>query len=253
MGELSDKYFVMPFYIVVDVSYSMEENGGIRAMPQLVPAIRTALAEKPLVHDILRISILEFAGTANVLVPMSRPNELGSPDFAVRGDGTNYAAALALLKERIIADVATLKSQNLDVYRPAVFFLTDGEPNVGPAWEKAFAELTYFDPATGAGFKAYPLFVPLGVGAASRTVLGQMAFPPDVSRLYMAVDPAAVQAAIIEMANVMAHTTVSSGNTAVGALGSGGSEEPQHVLPDERDLGPGVTVSASQYQGGSFI
>src|SRR5207247_2640955 len=94
------------------------------------------------------------------------------PMFATRGRRTSYAAAFRLLRQEIERDLAQLRSDNFRVFRPAVFFITDGEPNDDDQHLKAaFEELT--DPS----FRARPNILPFGVRDATKETLDCWVFP----------------------------------------------------------------------------
>lgn len=229
-------YYVMPFYIVCDVSGSMS-GGPLASLQKVVPAIKSEMFNQPTLGDVLRISVIDFSDDAEVLVPMTNLMQTEVPVFSIKG-GTSFAAAFKLLRQQIPKDIARLKASGQRVYRPAVFFLTDGGST---GWETAFKELTAYDDETGAGFRQYPLVVPMGIGDANKVTLQQLCWPRHVSRLYMARDSNNVAEAVNEMAKVMAATVVSTGNSSLEG-------KPRHELPTAEDLGDGVVIS--QYDGG---
>ena len=56
--------------------------------------------------------------------------------------GTSFAAALTLLRSEIAANIKQLKADGFVVHRPAVFFISDGEPtDRTDVWQTAFREL----------------------------------------------------------------------------------------------------------------
>ena len=62
---------------------------------------------------------------------------LAVPTLKVRG-GTSYAAAFRLLRTEIAANIKQLKGDGYLVHRPAVFFLSDGEPtDKESVWQSA--------------------------------------------------------------------------------------------------------------------
>ena len=62
---------VLPFYVVVDVSYSMttprkQSDGGLSGIPldsgnDIVRAVKVALDEAPILADKVRFSLLDFS------------------------------------------------------------------------------------------------------------------------------------------------------------------------------------------------
>ena len=128
-GPISvEQWLVMPFYVVCDVSWSMfndivKLNEGLH---QLVRAIRA----EPIVDDVARIGVMSFSDTARVVMPLGQTSESTLQDLPLEG-GTNYSAAFLALKETIDADIADLKKRGMKMFRPCVFFLSDGLPSMG--------------------------------------------------------------------------------------------------------------------------
>src|ERR1035441_8262650 len=96
---------ILPFYLVCD------ESGSMSGKP--LDAINDSL---PKIHS-------EIASI---------------PALTVKG-GTNYSSAFDLLYDTIAEDVKQLKASGDQVYRPAVFFLSDGQP--GDNWEGSYKRL----------------------------------------------------------------------------------------------------------------
>jgi uncharacterized protein YegL len=171
---------VMPFYLVCDVSRSMandmqELNEGIRRL-------RRAVVSEPIVDDVAQIGILTFSDSAKVVMRLGQMSLYDIPVLSAEG-GANYGAAFRLLAQTIAQDVAGLKEQGYKVYRPCVFFLSDGEPS-DPDWDRTFRETLTYDVATGRGMKTHPVFVPFGFRDASEYVLRRLAYPPGKGRWY---------------------------------------------------------------------
>jgi len=74
-----------------------------------------------------------------------------------------------LLRVVITRDIDNLKSQGFVVFRPAVFFITDGEPTDDPAWENSYRAL--MDPNS---FKRYPNIIAFGVNGANAVTIGKI-------------------------------------------------------------------------------
>ena len=131
---------VLPFYILCDESGSMDANGGIDAVNKGLPELHAAIAGDPLVSDKCRIGLITFSDIAEELLPLSNLSDVQAmPGCAAKGM-TNYGEAFNLLRVVISRDIANMKSQGIQVYRPAVFFITDGEPT--DDWEANHRALT---------------------------------------------------------------------------------------------------------------
>jgi uncharacterized protein YegL len=153
---------ILPFYVVCDESYSMEDyieklNEGIRDLHQ-------AVGSDPFVSDKTRFCVIGFADTAEVLLELSDLSEVTETDGLTAKGGTSFGAAFTLLRDTIENDVANLKREGCKVYRPAVFFLSDGQPT-DKDWRTGFQWLT--DPS----FKARPNIVAFGFGDTDEDTL----------------------------------------------------------------------------------
>src|SRR5262245_18720111 len=80
---------------------------------------------------------------------------------------TMYGQAFDTLRETINNDVNNLKAQGHQVFRPTVFFLSDGQPN--DSWQASYLALT--DP----GWRPRPNILAFGFGQADASVIRQVA------------------------------------------------------------------------------
>jgi uncharacterized protein YegL len=160
---------ILPFYIVCDESGSMEPIGGIAAINKSLPELHAEIAADPLVSDKCRIGLITFSDTAEELMSLTKLSDVvAMPGMQARGV-TNYGAVFDLLKQVIVRDIANLKSQGYEVFRPAVFFITDGEPTDNPAWENSYRSL--MDKST---FRQYPNIIAFGVHGANAVTIGKI-------------------------------------------------------------------------------
>ncbi|MEU8232268.1 VWA domain-containing protein [Actinoplanes sp. NPDC048967] len=229
---MSEQGILLPFYLVVDVSYSMAGR-NIDAANEILPSVADALAKNPILADKIRFGLLDFSDDAQVVLPLSdMSGQDYLPKLVVRG-GTDYGAAFRLLRSQLQQDIGQLRADGFKVHRPAVFFLSDGEPMDG--WQNDFAALTTYDKETGQGFKWYPVLVPCGVADASKDTMRQLVHPPGKSKLYTMTSGADAAAAIKAMAEILISSVLSSGQSAVD--GNSG-----FVLPDKSQLPPTIDV-----------
>ena len=158
---------VLPFYILCDESGSMDANGGIDAVNKGLPELHAAIAGDPLVSDKCRIGLITFSDIAEELLPLSNLSDVQAmPGCAAKGM-TNYGEAFKLLRVVISRDIANMKSQGIQVYRPAVFFITDGEPT--DDWEANHRALTDKNVNPQA-----PHIIAFGVAGANPAVIGKI-------------------------------------------------------------------------------
>jgi uncharacterized protein YegL len=228
-----DKAKLLPFYLVIDVSWSMDGD-NLNAANDIMPSLADVLAQNPILGDKVRFGLVDFSDTAQVLLPLCDlldPN-LVLPGLAARG-GTSYAAAFRTLRKQIEQDVLQLKADSYSVHRPAVFFLSDGAPTDDEAeWQTAFAELTSYDRQTGTGFAMYPNVIPFGVANADPHIMRQLIHPASGQkqmRMFLMDKGNNAAEAIKSMAEIMISSVLSSGMGVAG--GNSGI-----VLP-----GPGQT------------
>lgn len=221
---------LLPFYLVIDVSVSME-GSKLQSANNIMPTIVDALAENPILSDKVRFGLIDFSDDAQVRLPLCDlldPN-LTLPALSVRG-ATSYAAAFTTLRHEIDANIAQLKADQYVVHRPAVWFISDGAPTDRASdWQRAFTELTTA--------KAYPNLIPCGVDQADLKVMGSLIHPSSGSKkmaLYMMEpnhDPAK---AITGMAEILISSMIHSGYSLAG--GNTGT-----ILPPKSSLPPGIT------------
>lgn len=141
MSSSSSRRNILPFYLVCDQSYSMSGK-PIQALNDALDEIHEAIGSHPVIADKARLCVIGFSDEAEVLLPLSQLNHLDRmPTLDVIG-GTSFVAAFGLVKEQIERDVQRLKDDNAQVFRPCVFFLTDGVPtDPDPEWRAALKEL----------------------------------------------------------------------------------------------------------------
>jgi uncharacterized protein YegL len=221
-----DQYLILAFYIIIDVSYSMKENGAIEAANKLLPSIMDAIAENPTLGDLVRVGVMDFSDDFQIVVPLGDLRSVEHvPELTVRA-GTSFAAAFRGLRREIESDIAQLKGDGFKVFRPAVFFITDGAPtDEHDDLSGAFAELTAAD------FRARPNIIPFGLGAATKDVLDPWVFPQGRMRSFAARDGAEPGKALAGIGEILVGSIIASAN----ALNEDG-ESGGFKLPDEDEL-----------------
>ncbi len=212
---------VMPFYLICDVSYSMTDD--MPALNEGIQRLRRAIVSEPAVDDVAHIGILTFSDVGRVVVPLSQMSDHDMPVLSVEG-GTNYGAAFRTLAETIAHDNTSLKAQGYKVYRPCAFFLSDGEP-LDRDWEATFRATLTYDPATGAGLKGHPVFVPYGFRDAQEDVLRRLAYPKGRAKWYFAKSTD-IEQVLQGILDIIMNTVITSGNSARSAQPAVVQQEP---------------------------
>ncbi len=194
---------VLPIYFVGDESHSMAGD-PIGAVNQGLADLRDEVAKHPLIGKKVRFGIITFAHTAETRLELSELTEdLLLPNLSPRGRGTSYASAFEALRQTIPGDVALLKSGGYQVHRPAVFFLSDGQPTEREKkWQSRLRELK------DEGFRERPNILAFGVGESDPEVIRQVASAPRYA--FMMRDGASTAGAISEFATSMLNSMVAS-------------------------------------------
>ena len=202
---------VLPIYFVADESGSMgsvvgEMNVGLRSLHDALQLESMAAAK-------VRFGIIGFDDAAVCHLDLCDLRTLDKmPTLSARGS-TAYTAAFRDLRSRIDRDVTRLKSEGYAVHRPAVFFLSDGQPDAD-GWESALAELK------SESFKRRPNIVAFGIGGADPATIVKVASKPEFA--FQAAVGSDTGVAIAKFLETLTNSVVSSGQ----ALASGKGELP---------------------------
>jgi hypothetical protein len=170
---VGDGAVIMPFYLLLDVSQSMKNDED--ALNSAVAKFIEDIQRDPVVDDLVMISIIAFNHEARTVVPLGSPSELDIPKLRASG-GTAYSEAFIEYNKTFEADRRILKRNGVRVYRPCVFFLTDGAPS-DRDYLDTFRALFAYDPESRVGNPAFPFFVPCGFRDARKDVIVSLAYP----------------------------------------------------------------------------
>lgn len=127
----------LPIYLVFDTSGSM--NGeAIAAVNTGMQTLVSALRQDPYALETAYLCVIGFDTDARVISPLTEVAMFQPP--ALKASGlTSLGAALALLAERIAADVVKNTPSQKGDRKPLVFLMTDGEPT--DDWRPGLARL----------------------------------------------------------------------------------------------------------------
>ncbi|QIJ63094.1 VWA domain-containing protein [Streptomyces sp. JB150] len=156
---------ILPFYLLCDESGSMIGE-PIDAINGALPDLHHEISTNPSVADKTRFCLIGFSDTATVLQPLVDLSDIEEVPALAAGGLTSYGEAFRTLKQCIESDVAALKAQGHEVYRPVAFFLSDGIPT-DDGWEQAYKELTQS--------RFCPKIIAFGIGEAEEATIGQVA------------------------------------------------------------------------------
>ncbi|MEU1705112.1 VWA domain-containing protein [Streptomyces sp. NPDC005706] len=156
---------ILPFYMVCDESGSMA-GGGVDAINTALPELHQEISTNPSVADKTRFALIGFSTQASVLQPLADLSELTQLPSLSAGGVTSFGSAFRLLKSTIEKDVANLKAEGHDVYRPVVFFLSDGIPT-DEGWQTDLKELN--------SFRYAPKIIAFGISDADTATITEVA------------------------------------------------------------------------------
>jgi uncharacterized protein YegL len=192
------------FYLLADASASMSGR-PIEAINHALPEIHDAIATNSLVAEKTRLGIVSFNRVARVLLPASNLANIHVLPNIKAKEATSFGNAFKTMRSQLETDVRTLKGDGYRVYRPAVFFFTDGQPT-DKDWRDHYHSLV--DP----GFALHPNIVTFGLGDANEEVIGALS-TKDMPA-YMARDGADPAEAVNQVAQSLLHSVIRSGQNA---------------------------------------
>lgn len=201
---------LLPVYVLADESFSMnpqrdELNAGLIALHE-------SLRAEPMIAAKVRLAVLGFSDDVAVRLPLADVrSQQQLPRLTMRG-GTSYEAVFNDLLARIPRDVSALKSDGYKVHRPAVFFLSDGQPtdDDDAAWQVPHRRLI----DRGATPVA-PNIIACGIGDAEPRTILEVATNPNFA--FVSVPGADLGRSIAQFFSALTASVVESGR----ALASG--------------------------------
>jgi uncharacterized protein YegL len=160
---------VFPCYILCDESGLMDSNGGVTAINQALTDLHREIAADPFLSDTFRIGLITFSNTAEELMSLAHLSDVVAMAVIQARGVTNYGPVFDLLKRVISRDIASLKSEGFEVFRPLVLFLTSGVPADDPGWRDSYRLLM-----NKATFRQYPNIVAVGFAGADEQVIAEV-------------------------------------------------------------------------------
>lgn len=166
-----EEYILLPIYLVLDTSYSMQEDNKFNTALSFLPKLLSVMTESSSLSDKIRVGIITFDENVRIHLPLGGINEIEEwivknkkKPIIADGHYTYYGRAFNKLKSEIQADVCRIKSKTLDsvsynAYRPVVIFITDAAPN-----DDLFERNRAFELLTDKNFEYRPNIICVGVG-----------------------------------------------------------------------------------------
>jgi len=163
----------------------------------------------------VRLAVLGFSDDVAVRMPLTDVRAARQlPQLTIRR-GTSYQAVFTDLLGRIPYDVSALKNDGYKVHRPAVFFLSDGQPTDGDdaAWQDPHRRLIDRGITPVA-----PNIIACGIGDAEPRTILEVATNPNFA--FVSVPGADIGRSIAQFFSALTASVVESGR----ALASGSPE-----------------------------
>jgi uncharacterized protein YegL len=216
---------IMPFYFVCDVSYSMAPDMG--HLNTALDNLHRQLLSEPIINDLVMMSVITFNNNAQTVVPLAAPEEITLPTLSASG-GTDFSPPLQEFHRAFQADRARLKGEGKKVFRPCVYFLTDGEPN-NDSYLKTFTSLLAKENNT-----AYPYICAFGFRDATEATLRTLAYPnfgeqQKHGRYFRAKQGEAVTEMLTAMVGILAQSILQSAASASAGAPAVSMPPPQSV------------------------
>jgi uncharacterized protein YegL len=200
---------ILLVYFVADESGSMKANIG--ELNAGLVNLQDSLQRQPFSAAKIRFSVIGFSDTAfTYLEPADLRTAPRMPELTAQGL-TSYSAAFEQLEYRISVDVPGFKAQGFTVHRPAVFFLTDGQPTDQRDWRVARSRLL--------SQPAAPNILSFGIGEADAATVMELATDKD-RFAFVAAHGVDTGMALTEFITSLTQSVISSGN----ALASGSAQ-----------------------------
>lgn len=193
---------LLPVYFVADESSSM--TPWISQLSDGLASLHSTMLQESMAAAKVRLCVLGFSDSVICHLDLTDLRyESTMPRFAPRGM-TNYGAAFAELRDRMPDDIKRLKGEGYLVHRPAVFFLTDGQPTDGDGWKPTRSILV--DKATTS---FAPNILAFGIGQAQAGTILELATRQEFA--YVTAVGVDVGRAIAEFVKTLTQSLVLSG------------------------------------------
>ena len=127
----------LPVYLLLDTSGSMTGD-PIEAVKNGVQVLISTLRQDPYALETAFLSVITFGASAQQVVPLTELATFQTPTLAAAGT-TAMGDALALLADRIDAEVGKSTAEVKGDWKPLVFLMTDGSPT--DDWKRGLDKL----------------------------------------------------------------------------------------------------------------
>jgi uncharacterized protein YegL len=216
----------VPVYVVVDESapsagYLAALNKGLGELPAL-------LARNPEESAAIRLTLIGYADSAAVRMPLTALTEVTSVHALEARSGSSLAPVLQDLRARIEADVDELKARGLTVGRPTVVVLGAAAPTDAADWPAQLARLT-----DRAAFRYAPNIVACGIGRGAAGLAARLATQPE--QAFVALVPDDFEGCARAFTEFLARFLVHYGRDMLTGRPSAAADPPGGFVPADAD------------------
>jgi uncharacterized protein YegL len=191
---------LLPVYVLADESHSMGRH--VVELNRGLSQLHEALLSQPMAAAKVRFSIIGFSDDVKVRMSLADLRHTDRLPRLISRGRTHYGKAFADLRRRLPADVRRLKAQGFAVHRPAVFMLTDGQPN-DTRWREQHRRLIDHEVTPGA-----PNVIACGVGSAHPETILELATRREFA--FVALGGVDIGVAIADFCTALTHSIIRS-------------------------------------------
>jgi uncharacterized protein YegL len=167
---------VFPFYVVCDVSRSMWDPEFTPDQPMTPHSViedalidmLAVLEDDPMASDTAYLSVIAFGDNPETVVELTALKDEPIIPTLPKQYSTDYVKIFEFLDKTLRADQQRLTKANLGYYTPAVFFLTDGEPQINGVLQPESKWLPARRALEASVHPFHPVIVALGIGTVTK-------------------------------------------------------------------------------------
>ena len=116
-----------PCVLLLDKSYSMNDNGAIHALNEGIQTLKTELEKDNVASLRVELAIVTFGGGVNLVQDFVTVGDFDPPQLVADGSATQMAGGIEMALD-IVEERKDTYREKVEYFRPWVFMITDGEP-----------------------------------------------------------------------------------------------------------------------------
>lgn len=187
----------LPIYLAIDTSASMAPH--MEAVNGMLDQLYDTMLTSPRVSEFAWLSIISFNTESHLVMPLMDAQIVDALPVFTSGGLSNYGGAFRFIRHRIDTDIPALREEGKLVLRPAVIFISSGEPT-DSTWLES-REILH-----DLSWRKRPHIFTIGFGESGISVLTRVA-----SRQAFIADSTAHGGLLTSAIGSLANTSISSG------------------------------------------